>query len=265
MALNGFVKLHRRFLEWGWYDDPVVPRVFLDLLLNATHHETSWHGEDLKPGQLVTSRKSLAGRLNLSEQQVKTALKKLEKTGEISKKVTNRYSLITIEKWTDYQLGDEDSNQQITNKQPTSNQQATTSGEGKEYKNNIYSPATAEIVAYLNEKTGQHYKAKTAKTVSLIQARLKENFTVDDFKVVIDKKVKEWRGTEMEKYLRPETLFGTKFEGYLNQTGTENKPKPKSNVPRPIEPPKYPEFKPEPKRDTVQMPDEIRARLRDMF
>lgn len=72
------------------------------------------------------------------------------------------------------------------------------------------------IVDYLNQKTGSNYRAKTAKTQSLIKARLNEGFTEEDFKAVIDKKCAEWIGTEWEKYLRPETLFGNKFESYLN-------------------------------------------------
>lgn len=73
-----------------------------------------------------------------------------------------------------------------------------------------------EIIFYLNEKAGMNYRAASKKTQSCIHARLAEGFTVEDFKIVIDKKCAEWIGTEYEKYLRPETLFGTKFEGYLN-------------------------------------------------
>ncbi len=80
-----------------------------------------------------------------------------------------------------------------------------------------------EIVSYLNEVTGSKYRASTDKTRRCILARLNEKFTVEDFKTVIDKKTLEWRGTEWEKFLRPETLFGTKFEGYLNQTITRKK------------------------------------------
>ena len=72
------------------------------------------------------------------------------------------------------------------------------------------------VVSYLNEKAGTKYKPGTAKTKTAIRARLSEGFTVEDFKTVIDKKCTEWIGTEFERYLRPETLFGTKFEGYLN-------------------------------------------------
>lgn len=77
-----------------------------------------------------------------------------------------------------------------------------------------------EIVNYLNLKIGSHYKKSSTKTQQLIRARYKEGFKLDDFKRVIDVKVQEWTGTKWEKYLRPETLFGTKFEWYLNQKDT---------------------------------------------
>lgn len=79
-------------------------------------------------------------------------------------------------------------------------------------KENIYS----SVIDYLNQKASTKYKATTAKTKSVIHARVAEGFTLDDFKTVIDKKCAEWIGTDYEKFLRPETLFGTKFEGYLN-------------------------------------------------
>ena len=74
-----------------------------------------------------------------------------------------------------------------------------------------------EIIQYLNMRTGAKYKSSTSKTKQLINARVNEGFTLDDFKTVIDKKCVEWCGTEFEKFLRPNTLFGTKFESYLNQ------------------------------------------------
>lgn len=85
-------------------------------------------------------------------------------------------------------------------------------GEVTEYCSEEY----AEIVAYLNEQAGTNYRAGSAKTKSFIHARIAEGYTVADFKTVIRKKCREWYGTEMAKFLRPETLFGTKFESYLN-------------------------------------------------
>lgn len=79
------------------------------------------------------------------------------------------------------------------------------------------------IIDYLNLKTNSHYKYSTEKTKSLIKARINDGFTIDDFKIVIDKKTEEWLGTDFEKFLRPETLFSNKFEGYLNQKTTPKK------------------------------------------
>lgn len=69
------------------------------------------------------------------------------------------------------------------------------------------------------------YKLSSRKTRRLIAARLAEGFTLEDFKKVILKKSKQWKGTNMERFLRPETLFGTKFEGYLNERVSTDTPK----------------------------------------
>lgn len=74
-----------------------------------------------------------------------------------------------------------------------------------------------QVVSYLNEKAGTKYKASSSKTKTLVNARIRDGYGLEDFKTVIDKKCAEWLGTDYEKFLRPETLFGTKFEGYLNQ------------------------------------------------
>lgn len=74
----------------------------------------------------------------------------------------------------------------------------------------------AEVVQALNDETGSHYRPTSKATMRHVLARLREGFTVEDCKEVIRKKSEEWRGTDMAKYLRPETLFGSKFEGYLN-------------------------------------------------
>ncbi len=80
-----------------------------------------------------------------------------------------------------------------------------------------------DVIEYLNLKLGTNYKTSTRKTRDCIKARYNEGYRLDDFKLVIDKKYNEWNGTDMEKYLRPETLFGNKFEGYLNQKEKKNK------------------------------------------
>lgn len=98
-------------------------------------------------------------------------------------------------------------------KQQQSNNNVTTLSKKKEKDNNIYSL----VIDYLNKKASTNYRASTKNTQSFINARVKEGYTVEDFKKVIDSKSREWLGTDFEKYLRPSTLFGTKFENYLNE------------------------------------------------
>lgn len=83
-------------------------------------------------------------------------------------------------------------------------------------KNNIY----ASIIDYLNEKSTKNFKSTTKKTKSVIDARINEGFDLDDFYKVIDIKCSQWLYSDMAKYLRPETLFSNKFEGYLNEINT---------------------------------------------
>lgn len=91
--------------------------------------------------------------------------------------------------------------------------------EDKEYiSKDILSIPYSEIVDYLNKKTGKNFRSSTPKTQKLIKARWNEGYRLEDFFQVIDTKCSQWlKDTKMNKYLQPETLFGTKFEGYLNE------------------------------------------------
>lgn len=85
-----------------------------------------------------------------------------------------------------------------------------------ETKKSKFSEETEEIISYLNSKAGTHYRNVDSNR-KLITARMKEGYTVEDFKTVIDKKCDEWKGTDMQQFIRPVTLFrASKFENYLN-------------------------------------------------
>ncbi len=125
---EGFIKLFRNFLDWRWYTDGNTARLFIHLLLNATFKDCELGGEKLGVGQLITGRKKLAEELNLTENQIRTSLSKLEKTGEITIKTTNRFSVITIVKWSNFQQKEyfftpqsPTNHQQTTNKSPHNN------------------------------------------------------------------------------------------------------------------------------------------------
>lgn len=110
-------------------------------------------------------------------------------------------------------------NQGLENQGQINNKESKKEEEIKEKRNkekeNIKESEIA-IINYLNEKAGTRYRASSKSTQMHVHARLEEGFTIDDFKCVIDKKCDEWIGTDFAQYLRPVTLFGTKFEAYLN-------------------------------------------------
>ncbi len=154
-SINGFIKLHRKLVEWGWYSNSVVKCVFLHILMVANYKNTQYMGRDLKPGQAIIGRKKMAAELGFSEQQIRTALNKLKSTGEITLESTNRYTIATIENWALYQCCDDDCNQQITNNQPTDNQQITNNQPHlKKDKNNKNNNAQARAGARVRHSDG---------------------------------------------------------------------------------------------------------------
>jgi len=93
---NGFVKLSKQVLEWQWYNDPNVARLYFHILLKANFKENNWRGIEIKIGEFVTSIDKLHIELNISIQTIRTALKKLERTGYIERRPTNQFTLIKL-------------------------------------------------------------------------------------------------------------------------------------------------------------------------
>lgn len=127
MLTGGFIKIYRSLLEWEWYQDTNTKTVFIHLLLTANYEDKNWKGNKICRGQKVTSYQNLANELNMSIQNVRTAIKHLISTGEITNKQHAKYSLITIKNYDKFQevTSNLTDNQQSANKQLTSNQQAT--------------------------------------------------------------------------------------------------------------------------------------------
>jgi hypothetical protein len=136
--MNGWVKLHKKILEWEWYQDSKTLHLFLHLVLNARHKDGSWKGVNLKRGQVVVGVNSLSNSTGISVQSIRTNLKRLVDSGEIITKPTNKFTVVTICKFEDYQgqdvAGQQTTNIQITNEQQATNKQLTTTEEGKEGK-----------------------------------------------------------------------------------------------------------------------------------
>jgi len=140
---QGWIKLHRQILEWEWYSDNNCFRLFLHLLLKANHKEKRFKGIELKVGSIVTSRDLLARETGLTSQQIRTALTKLISTNEITSVTSSQGTIIQIVSYEKYQV----STNEITNEQPTSNQQSTTNNNVKKEKKFII-PTFNDVLEY---------------------------------------------------------------------------------------------------------------------
>ena len=192
---KGWIKLHRKFEDWEWYTDVPVKTLFLHLLLEANHEQQKWKGMDIEKGQCVVGRKELSEKTGLSEQQIRTALDKLKSTGEIATKATNRFTVVTVLKYTLYQASEEPhqptDNQQITNKQPTDNQQITTNKNIKNVNNNKNERNTVDYGAVIDLYHEKCPSLPTVKKLSeerkkSIKARLR-TYSMDDLKLLFEK------------------------------------------------------------------------------
>lgn len=144
---NGFVKLSRNILDWEWYSEPCTRGLFIHCILKANWKAGSWKGQTYERGQFITSLSSLADETGYSVQNIKTALKHLISTGELTSKATNKYRIITVCNYDKYQENNKQPNKQLTNSQQAINKQLTTDEERKEIKNirsNIYAPPFGE-------------------------------------------------------------------------------------------------------------------------
>ena len=238
--MAGFIKIYRNLTKWGWYDDANTMRVFLDILLHANYQDGEYHGYPVKAGECVIGRKALAQRLGISERSVRTALEHLKSSGEVTIKTTNRFSIVTVANWEKYQVEgdatDQQNVQQLTNNRPTTDQQLTTSKKErkKERKNNnrgFTPPTLEEVRSYCSERKNK------------VDAETFWDFYQGKGWMVGKNKMKDWKAAVRT------------WEKSRSESHKSYKP----------EPPKYKKLEPEPERDTVQMPAEIRAKLRRIY
>lgn len=128
---KGWVKLHRKFIEWEWYDDINTKVLFIHCLLKANHKDKKWRGNLIKRGSFITSLNNLSIETGLSLQNVRTSLAKLESTGEVNKQSTSLNTCVTLTNYDDYQS----TNTELTNDQQTTNKRLTTTKNEKNIKN----------------------------------------------------------------------------------------------------------------------------------
>jgi hypothetical protein len=183
--MEGWIKLHRQIIEWEWFSDTNTFRVFLQLLLKANHKEKKYRGMVLKVGTIITSREILAFETRLSIQQVRTALDKLKSTNEITIKTSSQGTIIEVVNYAKYQLV----TNEVTIKEPTSNQQVTTNKNEKKEKNE-----KEVILDSWIEYRKSAKKTLTQQSIKSILVKM-ENYTNEQCKFVINKSIEQgWQG-----------------------------------------------------------------------
>lgn len=124
--MTGWIKLHKSLRDWGWKDSPKHMAVFIDLLLTAQYKSGEYRGVKMKPGQFTTSLEKISFRTGVSIQSIRTVLKDLKSTQEVTHSTTSKYTMISITNWEKYQGANTVSNKRSTNDQQTTNKRSTT-------------------------------------------------------------------------------------------------------------------------------------------
>jgi len=228
----GWVSIHRKLMNKAFFKKPNYLAVWIYLLLNANHSDNEFIFNNktviVKRGSLITSQKGISEYFKISIGTVSRILNYFKTENQIEIKTSNLNTYITIINYDGYQDNGNQNRKPVETKlKPKEKQIETNNNDNKENKEN--KEIIKEIIDYLNLKSGKKFKDNSKNTISIITARLKEKFTLDDFKKVIDIKSTKWKDdAKMNEYLSPETLFSTKFESYLNETivisGTDNQP-----------------------------------------
>jgi hypothetical protein len=128
--ITGYVSLFRSFINWEWFTEPNMVTVFIYCLLKANFKDNRWKGIEIKKGSFITSYSTISKDTGLSLQNVRTCIKKLVLTKELTSEPTNKHTLLTVVKYSVYQQKNIEANtppnNQLTNDQQTTNNQLTT-------------------------------------------------------------------------------------------------------------------------------------------
>lgn len=153
--MSGWIKLHRKLLEWEWYSKPVVKSVFIHCLLKANHKDGKWQGKDIQRGSFISSVDKFVSDLGHSRQEIRTALKHLKSTNELTTVSGSQHTVFKVINYELYQELTNDqpaTNQQLTNEQPTSNQRLTTNNNDKKEENDKNEKEISSLPAKADQK-----------------------------------------------------------------------------------------------------------------
>lgn len=197
MSDGGFISLHRKMLEWEWFDCPKHLKLFIVLLLKANWKDTKWRGHVIKRGQLLTGIDQLSHWTKLSKKSIRTALVHLESTGELARQTTNRFSIITLCNYEKYQDPENEGQ---------ARRQATGHTKGKQR-------------AASNKENKENKLIRRSSTTCVAPSRVKELYntackgTLSEIKTLSDKRIRHIKA--ISKYIKAENEWSEYFTNIL--------------------------------------------------
>ena len=231
--MEGWVSIYRTLATSDlWLKQKFTKgQAWVDLIILANHKdgivEKRGNQIPIKRGQVGWSELALSIRWRWSRNKTTRFLLWLENEKQVIQQRNRLTTLITIVNYDKYQMTMKQQKiQQKDNRTSKTIQQKDTNNNDNKRNNEKNKILCVEIIDYLNEQAGKRFRPINGNT-KWIDARLKEGYVLEDFKKVVDIKTLKWKGTkEHDQHLRPETLFGNKFDSYLNEKMIKDKPKP---------------------------------------
>lgn len=202
---DGYIKISRKILEWEWYDDMNTKSLFLHLLLKATYKDKRYMGEIIPRGSYASSIRNLADETGMSVQNIRTSLKRLEVTQEVTRFQHGKFTVFTVNNYDKYQTGNTVPNTEVTQSQHRGNtlieqeiknnikESVSNDTDKKDDKRLSPSDSDSHIIATIQSLYGTvcgsypRLAKMTEKRKAAIKARLRQGYTVDDFKTVFEK------------------------------------------------------------------------------
>lgn len=221
----GWIKLHRSLLDWQWYSDHNATRLLIHLLVSVNYEEKKWKGIIIKKGQLVTSWESLSLKTGLSVSELRTAIKKLETSHEISRKLTAKSQIITLVKWDELQQIENDVDRKLTAKSQGVSRELATTKETKNLKkkevNKLLDTKVSskvetfdfdKLLIFINETFSKEYRVINDAVKRSFKARLKDKYKKADITATILNLKKDKYHIETNyKYCTPEFISRSKI------------------------------------------------------
>jgi len=178
--MSGWIKLHRSLLEWDWYGDINATRLLIHLLLSVNYEDKKWRGQDVKAGSIILSWETLSKAVGLSVKQCRTAMQKLENSGEVARQRADQWQVITLCKWDKLQGCENDvADKRAVRGQTKGRQRATTKEykEIEERKEDKESLNYVLLLQFINKTFNRKFTVISESAKRSFNARLKEGYT----------------------------------------------------------------------------------------